>query len=382
MNRYRIAIMLPKYSNYGGVERFGYLLSAEMADRGHQVDFICSRQEAEAEPWVNVIAVGWSKGFRRMTMLNFANNAEQIREIGEYDCAISLGKTLNQDILRVGRAPLREFLSYSEQPWPYGPGRWFKDMLRSLKYADSLTQEIEDQQFHSGCKIVAVSHFIRDLVLKAYPHLKSADIEVVYNQPDLARFYAPSHEETVNSRKALGITPDILAIGQATNKFLLKCTGPMIESLKFLPDHAHFYIAGNGDPGRYNRMAARLGVGKRVHFLGKVENMPQFYHALDLFALPTYYDACSNAVLEALASGLPVLSSTANGSSYFLPTENIAADPADPKELAKILERLIPQAEQNKTLACKPEFVWPDTVKRGAGGFADMVEAFIEQKKA
>jgi UDP-glucose:(heptosyl)LPS alpha-1,3-glucosyltransferase len=382
MNRYRIAIMLPSYSNRGGVERFGYLLSAELAERGHNVDFICSRQETEAVPWVNVIELGWSKGLRRMTIINFANNAEAMREIGEYDCAVSLGKTLNQDILRVSRAPLREFLRYSGQPLPYGPSRWFRNMLNSLKFADSLTREIEDQQFHSGCKLVAVSHFIRELVLKAYPHLKAEDIEVIYNQPDLTRFYPPDPEQLGASRKALGIAPNILAIGQATSKFMLKCTGPLIESLKLLPEQTHFYVAGEGGHARYSRLAASLGLGKRVHFLGRVENMPAFYHALDVFALPSYYDACSNAVLEALATGLPVLSSAANGAAYFLPGENIAQNPADPAELAGILERLLEQARINKAAGCKPEFIWPDQVKAGVGSFADMVESFIEQKRA
>ncbi|MDR1242292.1 MAG: glycosyltransferase family 4 protein [Deltaproteobacteria bacterium] len=382
MKRYRIAVMLPAYSSHGGAERFGYLFSAEMAERGHQTDFICSRQEAEAVPWVNVITVGWSKGHGRMAMINFANNAETLREIGEYDCAISLGKTLSQDILRVSRAPLREFLRCSEQPLPYGPSRWFRNMLHSLKYADRLTLEIEDQQFHSGCKIVAVSHFIRDLTLKTYPHLKAEDIDVVYNQPDLARFYAPDPEQIRAGREALGIAPDILAVGQATSKFMLKCTGPMLETIKNFPDNVHFYVAGEGDHKRYDRMAVTLGLGKRVHFLGKVENMPRFYHALDVFALPTYYDACSNATLEALATGLPVLSSVANGASYFLPRENIAADPANPAELTKILEKLLAQAENNKAAASRPEFVWPDAVKAGVSSFADLVETFIEQKKS
>ncbi|MBS6653380.1 MAG: glycosyltransferase family 4 protein, partial [Collinsella sp.] len=61
----------------------------------------------------------------------------------------------------------------------------------------------------------------------------------------------------------------------------------------------------------------------RIHFLGKVEDMPALYRAMDLFVLPSFYDACSNAVLEALACGLKVLSTTANGSSVFLPQEHV-----------------------------------------------------------
>ncbi len=62
--------------------------------------------------------------------------------------------------------------------------------------------------------------------------------------------------------------------------------------------------------------------------------MPAFYRALDIFVLPTFYDACSNAVLEAAATGIRVLSTPFNGSSRFLPPERILADPGDPECLA------------------------------------------------
>lgn len=67
--------------------------------------------------------------------------------------------------------------------------------------------------------------------------------------------------------------------------------------------------------------------------------MPALYRAMDLFVLPSFYDACSNAVLEALACGLKVLSTTANGSSVFLPQEHVTPDPGDAEDLAARIGR-------------------------------------------
>ena len=380
MRQARLAVVLPKYSRYGGVEQFGYRIAAELAGRGHHVDFICARQEIEATPGVNVLVMGRPRVPKHMKMQSFANSAAEMTDIGEYDCVLGLGKTLAQDIMRVGGAPLREFWRYSELAYPAGPARWFKHFRRELSRANKLTRKIEDEQYHSGCKIVAVSHFVRELIVKTYPHLRPQDSEVIYNRPDLARFRPPERWEIEEARGELNIAPDTVAIGLATSNFALKGTGPMIRALSKLPEHFHLYLASGRSHADYDRLAARLQVSKRVHFLGRVDNMPLFYQAMDIFSLPTFYDACSNAVLEALAAGLPVLSSAFNGSSYFLPPENVVQDPGDSDELAETLLRLSIQAAANRERGERPTFTWPEGIKSGTDGFAEMVEDYLRGK--
>lgn len=381
MRQKRIAIMLPKYSRYGGVEQFGYRMATALCERGHHVDFICARQEVEAEPGVNVLVMGRPRMAKYMKMLSFANSASEMLDIGEYDCTIGLGKTLDQDIMRVGGAPLREFWRYSELAFPPGPVRWWKSLRRRMSRANKLTRYIEDRQYNSGCKIVAVSHFVRDLIVKSYPHLKAEDIEVIYNRPDFKRFRPPTPEEREAARTALGVKPQAMAVGLATSNFELKGTGPLITALRDLPDNSHLYFASGRGHAKYTRLATRLGVAERVHFLGKVADMPQFYQAMDIFALPTFYDACSNAVLEALAAGLPVMSSAANGSSFFLPTENVVENPGDSRKLAEVLLRLSAQAEENANSGRRPAFKWPEGIKSGTNGFAEMVEEYIARNR-
>jgi UDP-glucose:(heptosyl)LPS alpha-1,3-glucosyltransferase len=59
---------------------------------------------------------------------------------------------------------------------------------------------------------------------------------------------------------------------------------------------------------------------ERVQFLGVVREMPSLYAASDIFLLPTVYDPFSNACLEALAAGLPVITTRANGFSEIIET--------------------------------------------------------------
>jgi UDP-glucose:(heptosyl)LPS alpha-1,3-glucosyltransferase len=69
-------------------------------------------------------------------------------------------------------------------------------------------------------------------------------------------------------------------------------------------------VAGRGNPRYYK--------SKHVQFLGEVPDPVRIYSAADIFILPTIYDPFSNACLEALACGLPVITTRANGFSEII----------------------------------------------------------------
>jgi len=373
--------MLPRFSRYGGVEQFGYRLAGELAARGHTVDFICARQEVEPPEGVRVLRTGRPFGPRWFKMLVFANKAEALRQAGNYDCAISLGKTLKQDILRVGGGPLPAFWRYSERAWPGKLQARLKQFSRRTNPANMLIRRMENRQYTDSACIVAVSHFVRELILEAAPGIPPERMRIIYNRPDLQRFSIPTPEQRAEARAQFGVPEHAIAIGLATSNFTLKGVGPVIRALPSLPDTCALYVAGGRNHGAYDALATELGLSDRVHFLGKVNDMSLWYKAMDIFALPSFYDACSNAVLEALASGLPTFSSASNGSSYFLPPENIVQDPGDSAELARVLARLVPQAEANARNGTREGFTWPEDVVAGLDAFAGLVEEFIASKK-
>ncbi len=67
-------------------------------------------------------------------------------------------------------------------------------------------------------------------------------------------------------------------------------------------------VAGSPKTAPFERLAKRLGVADRVRFIGYCDDMRNAYFAADFFVHPTFYDPCSNVVLEAMACGLPVTS--------------------------------------------------------------------------
>jgi UDP-glucose:(heptosyl)LPS alpha-1,3-glucosyltransferase len=72
-------------------------------------------------------------------------------------------------------------------------------------------------------------------------------------------------------------------------------------------------VVGKPEPGAYRELARRAGVADRVIFAGPTIDPYLFYAAADFFVLPTRHDPCSLVVLEALAMGLPVISTRQNG---------------------------------------------------------------------
>jgi hypothetical protein len=105
---------------------------------------------------------------------------------------------------------------------------------------------------------------------------------------------------------------------------------------------------------RYRAIAERLGTGKIV-FVGKRDNVESYYSAADLVALPAVQEAFGNVVLEALASGLPVVVSPTVGASEILSgylAEGIVAHPEDPEELAA---KLLAMLERRRDPECAIE---------------------------
>lgn len=332
--------MLPRFSRYGGVEQFGYRLAEALAARGHTVDFICARQEITPPPGVRVLRTGRPYGPRWLKMLVFALGAEAFRRKGGYDCTISLGKTLRQDIMRVGGGPLQAFWRLSGQAWAPGFPRALKQLGRRLQPANWLTLCIEKRMFTRTPRVIAISDAVRGWIEEVYPHLSrpgSQQLHTIYNCPDTSRFAVPSPQAKAEARHRLVPDADAYVVGVATTNFALKGVGQLIEALALLPKDTHLCVAGGRNPKQYRDLAVKLGLAGRVHFCGKVDDMQAFYHGLDLFILPTFYDTLGNVVLEAMACGLKTICSDRAGVMAFLPEQRILRHPESPEAIAAII---------------------------------------------
>ena len=362
----RIALMLPRFSRYGGVEQFGYRLAGALAEHGFAVDVLCARAETPPPAGVRTLCVGRFGGVKVLKMLWFLIRVEQLRRTGGYDVSISLGKTWNQDIDRTGGGPLQVFWRLSQEAWPVGLPRTQKRLSRWLQPANWLSFFIEQHMYRTTPHVVAISHIVRQWIEEVYPHLSSdgasavqpgtveQTLHTIYNCPDVSRFRPPSPQERQAARVAFRMNEGEYALGVATTNFALKGVAQLIQALVSLPDDTHLHVAGGRGPKVYVALARKLGVEHRVHFHGKVQDMQSFYHSLDMFVLPTFYDTLGNVVLEALRCGLKTICSNRAGAAFFLPPAQVLQNPADAQDIVRHI-RVLRGAEGNGPLAEIPE---------------------------
>ncbi|GAB7023025.1 glycosyltransferase [Salidesulfovibrio brasiliensis] len=338
------------------------------------MDFICARCETEPPAGVRPVVLGRSGPFKWIKVLRFALKAAKARREGGYDLSIGLGKSYGHDLLRVGGGPQRNFWKLSSRAWPAGFPRIMKRVRRELSPANHIVQWLERKRLRNGPTIVCVSDLVRGWVCEAHPEVDPASVHVIYNKPDFDRFHPVDQKLREDLRHEAGIAPDDVVITTAGTNFALKGVSTLIKALPHLPGNWRLRVAGGRNPSKYRRLAGSLGVGKRVKFLGKVDEMPDFYRTGDIFVLPTFYDACSNAVVEALACGSRVVSTRFNGSSVFLPPEKVLDDPADEHELAR--KALLAFSEPHEA------FFWPEDLPCGMEPYLDLVRELLHNKNS
>jgi glycosyltransferase involved in cell wall biosynthesis len=103
-----------------------------------------------------------------------------------------------------------------------------------------------------------------------------------------------------------------------------------------LPKSVHLALAGTGSLGKELRILAQLlGIRDRVHFLGRLDDMPNFYRALNVFCLPSDREGMPLSPLEAQASGIPCVATDVGGTREAVcPDTGAVVFPADPAFLA------------------------------------------------
>jgi UDP-glucose:(heptosyl)LPS alpha-1,3-glucosyltransferase len=167
--------------------------------------------------------------------------------------------------------------------------------------------------------IIANSELNRQGILRYYP-IAPERVVVAYNGVDAARFSpaarAPRREAT---RRALGLGPEDVAVLFVGQGFARKGLRPLLEAMAAIRDPRwRLVVVGRGNRVAWSARAERLGFGGRVAFVGHVRDPEAYYAAADVFALPTFFDPFANATLEAMAAGLPTITSRRNGAAEIL----------------------------------------------------------------
>jgi UDP-glucose:(heptosyl)LPS alpha-1,3-glucosyltransferase len=299
-----IGLVRRGYSATGGAEAYLLRLASGLRSRGCQVTLYTSA-DWPPDRWTfgNLVRLDAHQPFE------FARAFARSRIPGQ--TILSLDRVPGCDVFRAGDGVHAAWLQRRAR---FEPG--WKSRLRVFNLKHAALLSLERQVFKSVRLVIANSRMVADEIVH-WHDFPSSRIRVVPNGIGAAIPRISRRE----ARGRLEIPEHVfcaLFVGTGWERKGLRFA---IEAVESLAGETLLLVAGRGQTSRYRSSRAR--------FLGAVKDLPALYSAADVFVLPTIYDPFSNACLEAIAAGLPVITTTANGFSEIL-TPGVQGEVVEP----------------------------------------------------
>jgi UDP-glucose:(heptosyl)LPS alpha-1,3-glucosyltransferase len=315
-----------------------------MAAEGHEIHVYAERGDEEP-PGIFFHSVKTIPFPKSLRLLSFAVKATKAMENGGYDITFGVGNTLKADILQphggVHWAWFWRSLRAYNHPLVWAikflgrvlsPKQWVQGYIENAPY--------KKNGFH---KIVAISDMVKQDVMHWYG-IPGERIAVVYNGVDVERFHPRNRQYRGEIRSRHGIGEEELVILFVSNNFRMKGLDSLIKALaklkKETPLPFKLLILGRDRQDFYLSLARGMGILREVIFAGTTREPEKYYGASDLLVHPTFYDACSLTVLEALASGLPVITTRCNGASGVIAQGQGGSVISDPRDDRALVEKI------------------------------------------
>ncbi|MGQ9498985.1 MAG: glycosyltransferase family 4 protein [Dissulfurimicrobium sp.] len=289
---------------YGGAEAYCANVCEGLSSLGHDITIIADRSSVNGASFLRARVMGHGSLMKNMS---FFINSRRILKAGCFDLTYGLSRVAPVNVLRISD-PLHA--AWLEMGY-LDAGR-----LRRYMARHRMLLWMEKTAIKEADTIVVNSNLVKGQ-LERYYDVASDKIHVIYNGVDAGYFVPMSNNERKRARLALGIHEDSMVFLFAGSDFKRKGLRPLIDGLQGLSTYHDFMLLIAGADGSRDIEAyiRRLGLEKHVRWLGYATDMVRLYGIADIFILPTLYDPFANTVLEAMACGVPVLTTINNGAS-------------------------------------------------------------------
>ncbi|MFL6582640.1 MAG: glycosyltransferase family 4 protein [Burkholderiales bacterium] len=346
MSGLNIALIRQKYTASGGAERFVAQAMRELAKQGCTVTVVTRQWErTSGQAVVELAPAYWGSTWRDW---GFARAVCRHLQTSTYDLVQSHERLECCDVFRAGDGVHREWLAQRAQG--------LSTMRRAAMFMNPHHRYLlhaEQRMFESPRlrAVICNSRMVKDEILLHY-RIDEAKLKVIYNGVDLEAFQ-PSLRASWRDiiRSKLGIPNHMLTILHVGSGFERKGVAVLLRAVASAPITSHFIVLGRDkrEP-LYRKLAAKLGIESRVHFMGAQADPKPYYAAADVFAMASLYEPFANASMEALAMGLPVLTSTKSGTAEILENRKTGYV-CDARDVAGFAAAIRELADDGKRLA-------------------------------
>lgn len=373
----KIAFCLFNYFPYGGLQRDFVRIARLCQDRGHSVHVFTMRWEGE-KPAGFAVETVHAPGFtnHRRSMV-FSEKVSEYTKKDSFDVVVGFNKMKGLDVYYAAD-PCFQARAVS------GGGQLYRLGSRYRIY-----RELEEAVFSpsSSTHILLISHAEREKFIRHY-HTPEARFHTL--PPGISRDRIPARDtETVrrNVRSELGVSDDTSLLLMVGSGFRTKGLDRSIRAIAGLPhtlrENARLYIIGHGKAGPFKRLAKRLKVSRHVYFLGVRDDVPRFLTGADILLHPAYSENTGTVLLEAMASGLPVLATDICGYAFHVRDAEaglLIPAPFQQKTYNELLADMIKSPERQRWKENGPDYTSRTDIYSLPEKATDIIESVGKEK--
>jgi len=378
IHKMRIALITRRFDPAGGgTERDLAITARILAHAGHRVTIYAAELRATTAEWP-LRRVAAPRLGRALALLWFARAARAAARRDGADLVLSFARIVDADILRSGGGAHSSYVRAARQ-WQTPAAR----IAMRLSPYHRVQTIVERRGFASPRlrRVIAVSNLVRDDLVRTFA-LPPAQTVTLYNGVELDRF-VPEPDPAVRDaiRRDFGVTDSRPAVMFVGNGFARKGLRFLIEAWPAVHADARLIVVGTDQAAAsYERLVRRLGINGRAKFLGRRSDVERLMRGADVFALSSLFEPFGNVALEAMAAGVPALTTALCGVAEVMPDALrpfIVNQPSNPGELAARMNALIEAAPALKAIAraAAGQFTW----ERYARELLSIIEAAADR---
>jgi UDP-glucose:(heptosyl)LPS alpha-1,3-glucosyltransferase len=339
----RFAFCLFKYFPYGGMQRSFLHIAEVCLERGHQVEVFTLEWEGGIPAGLEVHRIPASGLMNHQRYLDFTRQLSPLLAKQRFDAVVGFNKMPGLDVYYAAD-PCFQALALNQRNWFYRIGGRYRQLVA-----------FERAVFQSGhADILLLTEPERENFMRFYAtpaerfHLLPPGVAhdrcVPGNAPEIRGTLRK--ELRIGSREKL-----LLLIGSG---FRMKGVDRAMLALAALPEplksQSHLVILGQDNPQKFRGLAKRLGIDRQVRFLGGRSDIPRFLLTADLLLHPAYFENTGTVLLEALATGLPVLATNVCGYAFHVvraQAGELVGSPFRQQELNERLGRMLSSSQHD-----------------------------------
>ncbi|GEM_PF-609620 len=338
----RVTIAIEKFDpRMGGAERYSWDFAQFLQGQGHDVEVICMKAIQTVPPGIRVHRVKALRFPQALRHLSFALLHFLYARSLKDSIHMVLGNAFFMDIYQPRGGIHRSWLEAENLRFPPRLRR-LSLLLRRFMPKNAVQEAIEWWTFRvTRPVVIAISEMIREDIRRFYS-FPEEKIHLIPNAVDVGMFRQENREFRAEIRARYGLRDDEFVFAFIANNPRLKGFGTLVQACSGLAERPFRVLVIGADVSWAKARAKEKALGRKFVFGDHAPDIEKILPACDCLVHPSYYDSFSRVVIEALFSGIPVITTRSTGASMYVGEgDGRVIPPGDPEALTCAMDEML-----------------------------------------